>query len=363
MTVDAAFWSGKRIFLTGHTGFKGSWLALWLQAMGATLKGYALPPGTDPALFDAARVADGMESEFGDIRDLEPLRSSMAAFDPDVVIHMAAQPLVRASYHDPVGTYATNVMGTVNVLEAVRACPSVRAVVSVTTDKCYENREWAWGYRESEAMGGHDPYSSSKGCAELVTAAYRRSFFAADGAAAVATARAGNVIGGGDWAEDRLVPDILRAFERGEAVRIRNPLSTRPWQHVLEPLSGYLVLAQALVERGAAVAEGWNFGPRDEDAQPVQWIVERLVERWSDALPWECDAAFHPHEANWLKLDVSMAAQRLGWRPRWSLGEALDRIVRWQRDYLAGADVRAACLRDVADYQNGEAAAVPLAAE
>lgn len=366
-SVRPDFWRGRRVLVTGHTGFKGSWLSLWLQDMGAQVAGYALPPATIPALFDEAKVVAGMRSEFGDVRDLDRVRAVITDVAPEVVIHMAAQPLVRASYDDPVGTYATNVMGTVNVLEAVRACPSVRAVVSVTTDKCYENREWPWGYRESEPMGGHDPYSSSKGCAELVTAAYRQSFFSGEGATAVASARAGNVIGGGDWAEDRLVPDILRAFERREAVRIRNPLSTRPWQHVLEPLSGYLVLAQALVERGVEVAEGWNFGPRDDDAQPVEWIVERMIERWPGALPWERDAGFHPHEANWLKLDVSMAAQRLGWRPRWSLDQALDRIVRWHRHYLGGGDVRAACLRDVADYlAQGTVdtrGTVPLAAE
>lgn len=348
--VAPDFWQGRRVLVTGHTGFKGSWLSLWLQDMGAKVTGYALAPATSPALFEVAGVAGGMRSEIGDVRDLDRVRAAVAAVSPEIVIHMAAQPLVRESYLDPVATYATNVMGTVNVLEAVRACPGVRAVVSVTTDKCYENQEWAWGYRESEPMGGHDPYSSSKGCAELVTAAYRRSFFDAEGTAAVASARAGNVIGGGDWADDRLVPDILRAFERGEALRVRNPLSTRPWQHVLEPLSGYLVLAQALVEHGSAFAEGWNFGPRDDDAQPVGWIVERMMRRWPSAKPWQRDEGYNPHEASWLKLDVSKAGQRLGWRPRWSLDEALDRVVRWHRDYLDGGDLRAACLRDVQDY-------------
>ena len=349
--IERTFWAGRRVFLTGHTGFKGSWLALWLQDMGAVVKGYALPPATAPALFDEARVADGMISEFGDIRDLSRLSESLCAFVPEIVIHMAAQPLVRASYVDPVGTYATNVMGTVNLLEGVRRCRSVRAAISVTTDKCYENREWPWGYRENEAMGGQDPYSSSKGCAELVTAAYRASFFNGTDGPAVASARAGNVIGGGDWAEDRLVPDILRAIERDEALKVRNPLSTRPWQHVLEPLSGYLVLAQALWRDGAGHAEGWNFGPRDEDARPVAWIAEAIAARWPGARAWTRDEGYHPHEANWLKLDISKAGQRLGWRPRWSLDEALDRIVGWHRAWTAGGNAQATCLADIVAYE------------
>ncbi|MFN6935041.1 MAG: CDP-glucose 4,6-dehydratase, partial [Tsuneonella sp.] len=313
-SVDPSFWRGKRVFLTGHTGFKGSWMSLWLQQMGARLTGFALPAPTDPALFAVARVADGMTSIIGDIRDADALKSALLAADPEIVIHMAAQPLVRASYQDPVGTYATNVMGTVHLLEAVRAAPSVRAVCVVTTDKCYENREWVWGYREDEPMGGYDPYSNSKGCAELVTSAYRRSFFA-DAGPAIASGRAGNVIGGGDWAADRLVPDILRAIVAGEPVMIRNPLATRPWQHVLEPLSGYLVLCQALWTRGDAVAGGWNFGPRDDDARPVQWIVERMCALWGEGASWERDGTVQPHEANYLKLDISKAHSGLGWQP------------------------------------------------
>ncbi|HEX7639383.1 MAG TPA: CDP-glucose 4,6-dehydratase [Burkholderiaceae bacterium] len=347
--VDAAFWRGKRVFLTGHTGFKGGWLSLWLQRLGAEVQGYALAPEGRHNLFTEARVAQGMASAFGDIRDLAGLQGALGAFRPDVVIHMAAQPLVRLSYAQPVETYATNVMGTVHLLEAVRATPGVRAVVNVTTDKCYENREWAWGYREDEPMGGHDPYSNSKGCAELVSSAYRRSFFA-QGGPALATARAGNVIGGGDWATDRLVPDILRAFERGEPVVIRNPHSTRPWQHVLEPLSGYLVLAQRLWDEGAAFAEGWNLGPRDEDARPVQWIVERLVQQWGGGARWQLDGGQHPHEAHYLKLDISKARARLGWQPRWRLAEALDHIVSWHRAWLAGEDVRALCLEQIDRY-------------
>jgi CDP-glucose 4,6-dehydratase len=349
MGLDPGFWRDKRVLLTGHTGFKGGWLSLWLQQLGAQVHGYALAPVGEHTLFDAARVGDGMAGTLADIRDLVALQSALAAFRPEVVIHMAAQPLVRQSYADPVETYATNVMGTVHLLEAVRRTPGVRAVVNVTTDKCYENDDRAAGYAEGEPMGGHDPYSSSKGCAELVTSAYRRSFFSGGGAA-VATARAGNVIGGGDWASDRLVPDILRAFERGEPVVIRNPGATRPWQHVLEPLAGYLVLAQRLWRDGAAFAEGWNFGPREEDARPVQWIVEQLAERWGQGARWQLDGGAHPHEARFLKLDIAKARTRLGWEPRWHLAEALQRVVAWQHAWLAGADVRALCLAQIDDY-------------
>jgi len=348
-SVNPAFWRGKRVLLTGHTGFKGGWLSLWLQQLGAEVQGLALAPPAGHNLFEEARVADGMASAIGDIRDLDTVTRTLAAFRPDIVIHMAAQPLVRLSYAEPVQTYATNVMGTVHVLEAVRQTPGVRVVVNVTTDKCYENKEWAWGYREDEPMGGYDPYSNSKGCAELVSSAYRQSFFR-QGGPALATARAGNVIGGGDWATDRLVPDILRAFEKGAPVVIRNPHSTRPWQHVLEPLSGYLTLAQRLWDEGAAFAEGWNLGPRDEDARPVQWIVERLVEQWGGAARWQLDGGEHPHEAHYLKLDISKARARLGWQPRWRLAEALDRIVAWHQAWLAGQDVRALCLQQIADY-------------
>jgi len=347
--VDPVFWQGKRVFLTGHTGFKGGWLSLWLQRLGAEVQGYALAPEGPCNLFTEARVADGMSSVFADVRDLPALLGAMAAFRPDIVIHMAAQPLVRLSYAQPVETYATNVMGTVHLLEAVRQTPGVRVVVNITTDKCYENKEWVWGYREDEPMGGHDPYSNSKGCAELVSSAYRRSFFV-QGGPALATARAGNVIGGGDWATDRLLPDILRAFEKGEPVVIRNPQSTRPWQHVLEPLSGYLVLAQCLWRDGSGFADGWNLGPRDEDARPVQWIVERLVEQWGDGARWQLDGGQHPHEAHFLKLDISKARARLGWQPRWRLAEALEHIVTWHRAWLAGDDVRALCLQQIDRY-------------
>jgi len=348
--VEAAFWQGKRVLLTGHTGFKGSWLALWLQSLGAEVHGLALDPPTEPALYAVANVAAGMASDTrADIRDEAAVRAVFAAVRPEIVLHLAAQPLVRLSYAEPVATYATNVMGTVHVLEAARHTPGVRAIVNVTTDKCYENREWVWGYRENEAMGGFDPYSSSKGCAELVTSAYRRSFLAGGGVA-LASARAGNVIGGGDWALDRLVPDILRALAAGEPVAIRNPSAIRPWQHVLEPLAGYLVLAQRLAEDGAALAEGWNFGPQELDAQPVQWIVERLVEGWGEGASWRRDAGEHPHEAHYLKLDISKAGARLGWRPRWDLAQALARVLEWQRAWLQGADMRSVCLEQIASY-------------
>ena len=306
-SVTPDFWKCKKVFLTGHTGFKGSWLSLWLQSMGADVMGYALAPPTTPALFDEAAVGEGMQSQIGDIRDLQAITQSMVSFGPDILIHMAAQPLVRLSYKQPVETYATNVMGTVHVLEAARQCPGLRAIVNVTTDKCYENREWEWGYREDEPMGGHDPYSNSKGCMELVTSAYRNSFFGKDQPVALASARAGNVIGGGDWAEDRLIPDILTAFEKQQPVVIRNPQATRPWQHVLEPLSGYLVLAESLWERGQDVAQGWNFGPKDEDARPVDWILDHMVNTWGEGASWALDQNPQPHEARYLKLDVSKA--------------------------------------------------------
>ncbi len=333
-------------------------MSLWLQSMGAYVVGYALAPPTVPSLFDVAKVGLGMTSIIGDIRDLEHLRAVFAEHQPEIVIHMAAQPLVRYSYIEPVETYSTNVMGTVNLLEAVRSTPSVKAVVNVTTDKCYENREWAWGYRENEPMGGYDPYSSSKGCAELVTAAYRNSYFHPSTfnnkhSTAIASARAGNVIGGGDWAEDRLIPDIMRAISEGRPVHIRNPHAIRPWQHVLEPLSGYLLLAQKLYEEGAAYAEGWNFGPNDEDAKPVQWIVERLTASWGEGANWVLDAGDHPHEAHYLKLDCSKAKGRLDWHPRWHLDGALKKIVDWQKCYQQGADMKTVTLEQIDSYLKG----------
>lgn len=352
MAVNPSFWSGKKVFVTGHTGFKGSWLSLWLQSMGANVVGYALAPPTKPSLFAVANVANGMTSIEGDIRDTSALSAAFKQHQPDIVIHMAAQSLVRYSYANPVETYSTNVMGTVNLLEAVRSTDSVKAVVNVTSDKCYENREWVWGYRENEAMGGFDPYSNSKGCAELVTAAYRNSYFHPSSfndkhSTALASARAGNVIGGGDWADDRLIPDIMRAITQGKPVNIRNPHAIRPWQHVLEPLSGYMVLAQNLYEYGPAYAEGWNFGPNDEDAKPVQWIVEKLTNAWGEGANWALDGGDHPHEAHYLKLDCSKAKVRLDWQPRWHLEEALAAIISWHRAYRDGVDMREVTIRQI----------------
>lgn len=347
--MNPDFWRGKRVLLTGHTGFKGSWLSLWLQSMGAEVKGLALEPPTTPSLFVEAKVAQEMVSQIGDIRDYDTVHQAVAVFKPEIVIHMAAQPLVRYSYKNPIETYATNVMGTVHLLEAIRQTGTAKVVVNVTTDKCYENKEWVWGYREDEPMGGFDPYSSSKGCSELVTSAYRRSYFAETGIA-LASARAGNVIGGGDWAEDRLVPDILRAFENNQPVVIRNPNSTRPWQHVLEPLSGYLTIAERLWNEPEVYAEGWNFGPREEDARPVGWIVERMAGKWGGEAAWHIDAGEHPHEANYLKLDISKARQHLSWKPRWDLDTALNKIVAWHQAWLAKADVRALSLEQINQY-------------
>lgn len=353
--MNPVFWKGKRVFMTGHTGFKGSWMSLWLQSLGAELTGYALKPPTNPSLFEEARVADGMHSIDGDVRDLPHLKQAMQDTKPEIVIHMAAQSLVRFSYQNPVETYATNVMGTVHMLEAVRATPSIRAVVNITTDKCYENHEWVWGYRENDPMGGYDPYSNSKGCAELVSAAYRSSFFNPGDylkhGVALATVRAGNVIGGGDWAQDRLIPDIVAAFEQGKPVHIRNPHSIRPWQHVLEPLRGYLILAEKLVEDGPAYAEAWNFGPNDEDAKPVGWIVEQMAARWGNGAHWEVDAGEHPHEASYLKLDISKARSRLHWSPILRLEEALNFIVDWAQQSKTGNDARGLTQNQIKSYQ------------
>ena len=346
-----AFYAGKRVFLTGHTGFKGGWLSLWLQSMGAEVHGYALNPPTDPNVFTVARIGEGMASSvIADIRDADNLRKAMQVARPEIIFHLAAQSLVRNSYTQPIETYAVNVMGAVHLLEAVLATPGVRAVVNVTTDKCYENREWVWGYRESEPMGGFDPYSSSKGCSELVTTAYRRSFFEQAGIA-LASARAGNVIGGGDWAADRLIPDFLRAIDAGEVLKIRSPQAIRPWQHVLEPLSGYLALAERLYMDGAGFAEAWNFGPSDEDVRSVRWIVERLAEIRKDVC-WECDDVPQPHEAHYLKLDSSKARIQLGWHPRWRLGTALDKTLEWHEAWRGGQDMHSVTLSQVAEYQS-----------
>ena len=354
--VDASFWRDRRVFLTGHTGFKGGWLSLWLCSMGAKVVGYGLPPNTNPSLFEVADIARELEkSHLADIRDLEKLQDAMASASPEVVIHMAAQPLVRYSYVNPVETYATNVMGTVHVLECIRHTPSIRAAVMVTTDKCYENKEWPWGYRENEPMGGHDPYSNSKGCAELVTSAYRESYFPVkkygQHQLGLASARAGNVIGGGDWSTDRLIPDAIRAFEAGESLIIRNPLATRPWQHVLEPLSGYLALAQALFQKGAEYASAWNFGPFNEDTQTVEEVVNLLIKNWPNKASWTQDSSEQPYEAHLLKLDCSKAHQLLKWQPKWNLEKTVEQILRWQSAYQNKSNMHDICIQQINNYQ------------
>lgn len=347
--VNPAFWHGRRVFLTGHTGFKGSWLSLWLQALGAEVHGYALPPPTEPSMFEVCQVGQDMSSTIGDIRDPDTLSRALQIARPEIVLHLAAQPLVLESFDQPLATFATNVMGTAHLLEAVRHCADVRAVIVVSSDKCYENREQLWGYRETDPMGGHDPYSASKGCTELVAAAWRRSFLHNQGIQ-LASARAGNVIGGGDWAPNRLVPDVLKAFAAGQAVVLRHPSAIRPWQHVLEPLSGYLLLAQRLFEEGAAFAEAWNFGPDDSDAQTVAWVVEQLATGWGSAARWTQAELNGPHEAHILKLDCSKARVRLGWRPRWRAEEAIARSLTWYQVWRSGADMRAYTLDEIAAY-------------
>jgi CDP-glucose 4,6-dehydratase len=355
--VEPTFWQGKTVFLTGHTGFKGGWLGLWLASMGAKVTGYALAPNTTPNLFTSAQIENTLvHSYIADLRDSQVVLAAIQAAKPEIVIHMAAQPLVRYSYHHPLETYATNVMGTAHVLDAVRNTPGVRAVVVVTTDKCYENREWVWAYRENEPMGGYDPYSSSKGCAELVSAAYRQSYFSPtrylEHGVALATARAGNVIGGGDWSADRLIPDAIRAFEAQQDLVIRNPLATRPWQHVLEPLAGYLVLAQALYEQGPRFNGAWNFGPKPDDARTVEAVINAFVALWPHPAQWVQDPSEQPHEAQSLQLDCAKAQHELHWRPRWNLEEALMRIRDWHLAAARKADLRQLSLTQIAEYQS-----------
>jgi len=352
---DRSFWRGRKVFLTGHTGFKGSWLTLWLDGLGADVTGYSLDPPTHPSLFEQANVAKYLRSTRGDVRDFQQLKSAMAECRPDVVLHMAAQSIVRSGYDDPVETYSTNVMGTVHVFEALRQLKLPSVVVNVTSDKCYLNREWVWGYREDEPMGGRDPYSNSKGCAELVTTAYRESFFppaAIDRhGVALGSARAGNAIGGGDWTANQLIPDLIRAFLAGEPCSIRSPSAIRPWQFVLEPLNGYLTLAEHLAKDGPRFAGGWNFGPADADARPVSWVADTLVRSWGNGASWDRDAGEHPPEATFLKLDASLAKSRLGWQPRLPLQQALEWIVEWYRGFQAGADLRLLTRKQIDRYE------------
>lgn len=355
MNLDRSFWKGRRVFLTGHTGFKGSWLSLWLSTLGAEVVGYALDPPTSLSLYEQAKVDSDLHSIIGDVRDLSGLTAAIVEFKPEVVLHFAAQSVVRTGYEDPVGTYASNVMGTVHLLEGVRALKQPCVVVNVTSDKCYENREWVWGYREIDPMGGHDPYSNSKGCAELVTSAYRDSYFPPESlqqhGVALASARAGNAIGGGDWTAFQLIPDLMRAFMAGQPCLIRNPLSYRPWQFVLEPLRGYLLLAESLAKAGAEFASGWNFGPLEEDAKPVSWIADTLQSKWGKGASWTQDSAAAAKEARALKLDASKSAAGLGWRPVLRLDQTLSWIVDWYKGYESGADLRSTTLEQIRGYE------------
>lgn len=354
--VDPKFWFGKRVFITGHTGFKGGWLSLWLESMGANVTGYSLPPKTVPSFFDAVDVKQlCVKSYINDIRDLPSLCNALIESNPEIIIHMAAQPLVRFSYDEPVETFSTNIMGTVNLLESIRSVETVRAVVVVTTDKCYENKEWIWGYREKDSMGGSDPYSSSKACAELVTAAYQKSFFSEANyqkhGIAIATARAGNVVGGGDWSSDRLIPDAISAFEANLPLVIRNPFAIRPWQHVLEPLSGYLQLAQALYKEGTMFSGAWNFGPRDEDTMRVEEVINILINNWGLPAAWRQGDGDQPHETQSLKLDCSKARELLGWIPRWNLNQAIEQTVEWHQAYKNQNNMQENSLKQINLYQ------------
>lgn len=354
MVKNHTFWTAKKVLITGHTGFKGSWLSLLLNHWGADVYGYALQPPTNPSLFNEARIDELISSNIGDIRDFSNLQQVIWEIQPEIVIHMAAQPLVRESYRNPIETYSTNVMGTVHLLEACRQSPSIKVIVNVTTDKCYENKEWHWGYRESEPMGGHDPYSSSKGCSELITSAYNSSYFNVDNSESysvgLASARAGNVIGGGDWANDRLIPDFMRSILNKEKLRIRSPYAIRPWQHVLEPLSGYLTLAEKLYTKGAFYSGGWNFGPNDSDAQNVEWITKNICSMWGEGVDYEIDDNPHPHEANYLKLDCSKAKAELSWHPRWDIQTTLKTIVDWNKAFISGQNMRQVSMNQIDKY-------------
>ena len=353
--MNRAFWNRRRVFLTGHTGFKGSWLALWLSSLGSEVTGYARAPLATQPLYDLLKLDDRITSVIGDVTDRASLETAIKDASPEIVIHMAAQPLVQLSYEDPVDTYNTNVMGTVHLLDVVRSVPSVRSTVIVTTDKCYQNNEWIWPYREADRLGGDDPYSNSKACAELVTHAFIKSYFTRDAGAAstslVASARAGNVIGGGDWAGNRLIPDVVRAKQNAEKLVLRNPYATRPWQFVLEPLRGYLALAEALSETGTDFVGGWNFGPVEEDSQSVEWVIRRFCEHFDYADGFTIDAGeFHP-EKQLLRLDISKAGHQLNWRPAMPLSEALRFTADWYTAHLRAEDDIETSLRQIAEYE------------
>ncbi|REL24181.1 CDP-glucose 4,6-dehydratase [Rhodohalobacter sp. SW132] len=343
MEINRSFWNGKKVFITGHTGFKGSWLSFWLTELGAKVKGYALPPAETPNLFESLKLEQRIQSVFGDIRDFDRMKNEMLDFEPEIIFHMAAQALVRESYENPLETFESNVMGTANLLEAVRSVPGVRSLISVTSDKCYENKEWDWKYREIDPVGGRDPYSASKGCAELITSSFRRSFFNDDSdgglKTGIATVRAGNVIGGGDWSRDRLIPDIMRSFSERKAVIIRNPSAVRPWQYILDLLNGYMILAEKLYDDPGTFSEAWNFGPSERDEQSVEFITDKMIKVWGDGASWKLDKTANPHEAKYLKLDSSKSRMRLRWSTQVNLPQALEYLTLWYKKYFEGADM------------------------
>jgi len=353
--MTPVFWKNKKVLITGHTGFKGSWLSLWLQNHGAIVTGVSLPPSTNPNMFEKANIEKNITSIIQNICDGEEIKYIFKQYQPEIVFHMAAQPLVRYSYIAPVETYETNVMGTLHILEGIKSIKSVKAAIMITTDKCYENKEWEWGYRENDPMGGHDPYSSSKGAAELLISSYRDSYFPVEQfnkhQTAISSVRAGNVIGGGDWSEDRLIPDIIRSFQNGVPVTIRNPHAIRPWQHVLEPLSGYMQLAEKMYCNGGEYSQAWNFGPNDEDEESVQWIVKMMAELWGRGAKWIIDDGNHPHEANYLKLDCARAHSKLLWKPKWNLKRSLNEVIGWHQVEQKGGDLWAKSIEQINEYE------------
>jgi CDP-glucose 4,6-dehydratase len=357
MMPNSGFWKDKSVFITGHTGFKGGWLALWLSSLGAKVTGFSLDPVITPNFYTVTNINDVIfKSIIGDIRNFNFLKDCIVATNPEIVIHMAAQPLVRSSYLNPIETFSTNVMGTVNLLESVRYISNVRSIVIVTTDKCYENNESIWGYREHDRLGGRDPYSSSKACAEFVTSAFRHSFFSkfdyGSQEVGIASARAGNVIGGGDWSDDRLIPDAIKSFSMGSVLNIRNPLATRPWQHVIEPLSGYMLLAESLYNYGSKFNGGWNFGPKYEDTLPVNIVINKLIESWPVHASWRLDEKETPYESKALKLDITKSSELLGWKPRWSIDTALEKTIDWHNGYVNNSDMRDLSFKQIMSYVN-----------